>query len=230
MLIYFSIQYGEFYKHEYLKMPQMAPTQILKDDWDIALKLHDLSLDKTKLLKVRAMAMSAAADATSFHPSNAPGTFAYQQGTFGLRNEFVGGEWVVDRTDGVEGIRNDARKVKVVYANVDIAAEDFHEPKPRSAKGSGAERLCAGNGWFDTPSYYPPSANVAEKSGWAVYYLMVAPNGAAELSRPVIQGGTFKYYVERFYLSHGDDFDTQADQTFEANDIIDDFDPVVIRK
>jgi hypothetical protein len=40
-----------------------------------------------------------------------------------------------------------------------------------------------------------------------LYYLMVDHNGAAELTRPIVTGGTFIAAVERIYLSAGDDGD-----------------------
>jgi hypothetical protein len=57
------------------------------------------------LLRVRSVALAAAADATPFHPANAAGTLSYQHGTFSLRDEHVGeNEWVLSRPSGVEAI------------------------------------------------------------------------------------------------------------------------------
>jgi hypothetical protein len=82
-----------------------AETKIRREDWEIGPRLAELRTDKEKLLRVRSVALGAAADATLFHPANAAGTLSYQHGTFSLRNEHVGqNEWVSDRPNGVEAI------------------------------------------------------------------------------------------------------------------------------
>ena len=91
------------------------------------------------------VALVEAANATSYHCSNAAGTFSYQHSRWALRQEFVEGEWTLDRCDGVEAIWNEDRKIRVIFSNVDIACDDEQPPKPRSRKGAGAERACIGN-------------------------------------------------------------------------------------
>jgi hypothetical protein len=209
-------------------MPDLVPTRVLREDWEVLSRLEYLDLEKAKLLNARTIAVGAAADATPFFPANAPGTLSYHYGTFSLRNEFVGDVWTVDRTNGVETIKNEAKRIKVVFANVDIACNDNHEPKPRSSKGAGAERLCAGNDLFGGLPRYVRAPETED--GWTVFYLMVAPDGAAELSRPIVKGGTFKQYVERLYLSDGSDLDTEPTLSLDDDDIADDFDPQVARK
>jgi len=144
---------------------------------------------------VRSVAISASADATSFHPANAAGAFEYHYGTFAVRNEYVGKIWRLERPDGVEAIVNEALKVRVVFANVDIACNDDLKPKPRSRKGAGAERVCVGNLFGSLPEFAPRQAD-----GWATFYLMVDEGGAAELTRPVVKNNTFTAYIERNYL------------------------------
>ncbi|MGH6826100.1 hypothetical protein, partial [Methyloceanibacter sp.] len=162
-------------------------TKILRETWEVEPALAALQLDRGKLLNVRTTALGAAADATPFHPANAPGTLSYQYGTFALRYEHVGDAWQADRPNGVEAIKNDAIRVRIVFANVDVACNDEQEPKARSEKGAGAERLCAGNGLFeDLPRY--ASVDDGKDEGWVTYYLMVAPNGAVELTRATVEG------------------------------------------
>jgi hypothetical protein len=198
---------------------------VIREQWDVETRLAELSLgSSSRLLKVVSVAISAAANATPFHPANAAGTFAYQEGTYALRAEYVGDEWQLDRPDGVEAIRNDELKLKVVFANVDMACDDARLPKPRSRKGAGTERVCGGNLFGSLPEFVPQQA-----VGWATYYLMVDEKGAAELTRPVVQNGTFTSYVERICLS--EETDMFEDPTpLENDDVIDDFDPPVIRK
>ncbi|MCW2310279.1 hypothetical protein [Rhodobium gokarnense] len=203
--------------------------KILREEWEVDPRLAELHTDKEKLLRVRAIAIGAAADATPFHPANAAGTFSYQHGTFALRNEHDGKEgWESDRPNGVEAIKNEGTHARVVFANVDIACSDAHEPKPRSAKGAGAERLCAGND--DLFGGLPRFVDDGHASdGWITFYLMVAPNGAAELSRATVEHGQFKRFVERIYLSDGSDLD--AEPVLMDDDVAaDQFDPQVVRK
>src|SRR6266704_2583118 len=128
----------------------LSETKILREVWEVQPRLVALQTSLEKLLRVRAVAIGAAADATPFHPANAAGTFSYQHGTFALRSEHVGHDgWEAERPNGVEVIKNSAIKVRIVFANVDVACDDSHEPKARSEKGAGAERLCIGNGLFD---------------------------------------------------------------------------------
>jgi hypothetical protein len=208
-------------------MAGMAATRILREDWEVHPRLEALQLDRLKLLNVRSTAVGAAADATLFHPANAAGTFSYQHGTFALRNEYAGSNWVIDRPNGVEAIRNDSIRVKVVFANVDVACDDEHEPRPRSSKGAGSERLCAGNGLFGSLPRFVPAVT---EPGWTTYYLMVAPDGAVELSCATVKGGKFAKFIERIYLSDGSDLTSEPKLSLDDNDVANDFDPKVARK
>lgn len=207
-----------------------------------------------RLLRVSSVAISASADATPFHPANAAGTLAYQHGTFALRDEYCRRRgqdakyappngagprsgvsrratssvsepvWRLDRPDGVEVIVNDALKIRVIFANVDVACSDDTKPKPRSRKGAGAERVCVGNLFGTLPEFAP-----RQPDGWATFYLMVDDRGAVELTRPVVNHNTFTAYIERNYLSNGGDLDG-APLTLDYDDVADGFDPEVVRK
>lgn len=205
--------------------PSMITTKYLREQNDVDARLAELGVDRTVLLEVRDVAMTASANATAFHAANAGGTFAYQDGTWALRDRNVkpGGEWEVDRTHGIEAIVNKARFVKIAFANVDIACNDTQKPKPRSKKGAGGEKVF-GADLFD--GALPEYASVP-KDGMAAYYLMVDSKGACELTRPVVKGGTFTGYVERIYLSSGIEPD---DIVVVDNPPLTAFDPVVVRK
>jgi hypothetical protein len=56
---------------------------------------------------------------------------------------------------------------------------------------------------------------------------MLDATGAAELTRPIIQGRTFSAYVERIYLPNIED--TDGTDLTKDNDVVD-LDPVVARK
>ncbi len=205
----------------------MVETIVRRDPWDVAARIAELQLTVDGLLNVRAMAVGAAADATPFHPANAAGTFSYHHGTFGLRKEFVGKIWRVERPDGVEAIINEGLKVRVVFANVDVACDDDLKPRPRSRKGAGAERVCMGNLFGSLPEYAPAQP----RGGWTTFYLMVDQRGAAELTQPVVKNNTFTAWIERIYLSNGDDLDLAGRRLpLDNGDVADDFDPEVVRK
>jgi hypothetical protein len=203
----------------------MVETVVIRDPWDVDRRLAELHLTREGLLKVRSMAISAAADATDYHPANAAGTLAYQHGTFALRSEFVGEVWQLERLDGVETIRNDKTKVRVAFANVDVACSDSLKPKPRSRKGAGAERACQGNLFGNLPEYAP-----RQSTEWATYYVMTDEKGAAELTRPIVENNTFTAYVERIYLSDGSDMTLDPAVVDDDGDAAADFDPEVVRK
>jgi hypothetical protein len=205
----------------------MVEVIIRREAWDVAARLAELQLGSAdRLLKIRTAAIGASADATPFHPANAPGTLAYLHGTFALRKEYVGKDWRLDRQHGVEAIVNETIKVRVVFSNVDVACNDTERPKPRSKKGAGAERVCQGNLFEWLPEFVPQ-----QPDGWITFYLMVDPRGAVELTRPVVEHGTFTAWIERIYLSNGDDLDLEGERLpLNDDDVANDFDPEVVRK
>jgi hypothetical protein len=204
-------------------------TRVYRDDMDVNRRLAELRLAREKLLAVRRAAVAAAADATDYHPANGAGTLSYQHGTFALRREHVDKEWSVDRSNGVEAIRHDGIKVKVAFANVDVACSDVFEPKPRSGKGAGAERLCAGNDLFGgLPTYASSEPSSGDK--WTFFYLMVDPAGAVELTCATVKFGSFERFIERIFLSDGSDLKGEPEVSFDDGDGALNFDPAVNRK
>jgi hypothetical protein len=108
------------------------------------------------------------------------------------------------------------------FSNVDLACNDDHIPKPRSEKGAGAERAANGGLFGHLPHHAPEPTD-----DFALYYLMVDQDGAAELTRPVVNGGTFATAIERIYLSDGGDGDADL---LGTDDVASGFDPQVARK
>jgi hypothetical protein len=197
-------------------------TVVLREAWDVDLRLSQLKLNRKGLLIARDVAMQERANATAFHCSNAPGTFSYHHGTWSIRDQFVDKDWAVCRLDGIEGIRNESLKIKVAFSNVDLACDDNHIPKPRSEKGAGAERAASSSLFGHLPHYASEPTD-----DFALYYLMVDQDGAAELTRPVVNNGTFATAIERIYLSDGRD---DGAAVLGDGDIADDFDPQIARK
>lgn len=205
----------------------MIATKYVIHPSDVADRLAELGFDLATLLEVRDVAMTASGNATAFHAANAAGTFAYQDGTWALRDRFVKpeGEWEVDRAHGIEAIINKTRMVKAAFANVDVACSDAQKPKPRSKKGAGGEKVFGDDLFAGTLPDYAP----VPKDGIAAYYLMVDARGACELTRPVVKGGTFTAYVERIYLSSG--IGLGSDEiVLPDNPPASEFDPEVVRK
>jgi hypothetical protein len=206
-----------------MRMSRVTPS-IVREPWDVDRRLKELGLTRLGLDNVRRLALHERGTATPFHAANAAGTLAYQHGTWGLRNEFVGRHWTVDRELGVEAIRNDQRKVRVAFANVDLTCVDDHTPRPRTEKGSGAERITSSDLFDDLPhSVSVPVGNCA------FYYLMLGEDGGAELTWPVIRGGKFVATIERIYLANGGD-DEPETLSLDDGGIADGFDPQVARK
>ena len=184
-------------------------------------RLSELGLNRESLEKVAKVASGAKNDSTANDPANAPGTFSYIYGTRTLREEFVGEKWAIDQTESVEAIRNDELQIRVIFQNVDIACEADLTPRPRSRKGAGSERVCQGNMFPEFP--------MPEENGHATYYLMLAQDGAFELSQPIVRGGKFDEFVERIFIATADslDIDIADEQSTEA---VNDLDIDVTRK
>jgi len=174
------------------------------------------------------VALSERNNATGLHPSNAAGTFSYHHGVAAIRREYLGDDWEIDRSDGIEAIRSDTSGVKVSFCNVDEAC-GYDHPKPRSEKGAGAERASGTNlfehaGAGDLVRHAPKPVD-----GPALFYLMVDQQGRAELTRPVIARRTFVAAVERIFLIE----DVEEDDMIlplDTDDIADDFEPQIVRK
>ena len=84
-----------------------------------------------------------------------------------------------------------------------------------------------GNLFGSLPEYAPAQP----RDGWTTFYLMVDQRGAAELTQPVVKNNTFTAWIERIYLSNGDDLDLAGRRLpLDDGDVADDFDPEVVRK
>ncbi|UQI42493.1 hypothetical protein [Vreelandella venusta] len=205
---------------------QFHKPRVFKDEPSVNQRLNQLELSREKLLEVRTQAMSAAADATPFHPANAAGLFAYLQGVAALRRLFVGDEWRIERLDNMEFIRNDSLKIRVGFSNIKIASEDDSSPKARSPRGAAAERACSHT--FDMFDHLLPDASPTNDD-ITTYFFMMDSRGAAELSCPTVEFGNYYECYERIYISDGSDFDIDP-LLNEDGDTDNTFDPVVARR
>lgn len=206
-------------------MAGWVETKVLGEPWDVDRRIAEMELTKEGLVNAVQAARTASGNATALHPSNASGTFGYHEGIAALRQGYVGKEWVIDRKDGVETIRNDRKGLKIGFCNVGRACGE-KAPKPRSDKGAASERAC-GPMLFDPDElrYFVRDDAV----GFAFYYLMVDETGRAELTRPKISGKTFEGAVERIFLLPDADED---DTLLHLDDDVDveNFEPKIVRK
>jgi hypothetical protein len=211
-------------------------TDVLCEPVDVVQRLRACGLDRDKLIEVARRAVYASRDCTPNHPANAPGTFSYQYGTQALRDLFVGKDWAVDRTDSIESIWNEERRIRVAYQNVDMACDLNRLPKPKSIKGEGSERVCKGNQlalFADLPLFAR-----LPKAGDVTLYLMVSQDGLdvrVELSRPVIENKKFATFIERIFLLREGEWEDgllkSKSEGAAADDFAaDDFNVVVSRK
>lgn len=201
---------------------------IRRDPWDVEPILKKMNMTAVGICRVRDVALTERANATAFHPVNAPGTFAYHHGVCALRTEFVGKHWKVECPGGVEAIIAIDLTVRVAFANVDLCCDECHDPLPFSGKGSGVERLCQGNLFGDAlPTYTKQHAS----NSIPLYYLMVDPEGRVELSRPTIEGKSFGPCVERNFISNSCDDYNGAKRIIDPNsDSPVDLTPTITRK
>jgi hypothetical protein len=208
-------------------------TDVLYEPEDVVRRLRACGLDRDKLIEVARRAIYASRDCTPNHPANAPGTFSYQYGTQALRDLFVGEDWALDRTDSIESIWNETRRIRVAYQNVDVACDPNRAPKPKSIKGEGSERACKGNqlalfAFSDLPLFAR-----LPKAGDVTLYLMVSQDGSdvrVELSRPVIENKKFAAFIERIFLLREGEWEDGLIKLKSDADVADDFDVVVSRK
>lgn len=179
--------------------------QIVWEKEDAEAKLKSMDMDSQRLVRVAAVAIGQANNVTGNFALNAWGTFAHHYGLAELRNQFAGPDWKIDRSEGIESIVNEGKMLKVTFQNVDVAMGKS-DPKPRSPKGAGAERACEGNlGLFpDAPIFVPALPTVHDR--YALWSLMVDEAGNLELSRPVVEGGTFKICRERILIADAEDW------------------------
>lgn len=207
-------------------------TALTENPVDAARRLADFRLTVSQILAIRDSARAAADDASPLMPMNAPGTLAYIHGVAALRGQILDGEWVIDRTLGIEAIINHELGIRIGYQNVDRACDAVFKPMPRSAKGPASERLCS----FPLFDYYGmaldsdkdrlPSDDMKDPHGdqVATYFVMVGEDGSVELSCPIITNQRYADFRERIFIDQPDgdwagqiEPDVEPVEDFEVN-------------
>ena len=199
---------------------------IVEEGIHAARRIADLGFGEwDSLLKVRDVACAKAAEGASpFFPLNGAGTLAFRYGTreLGAYLDTLG--WVTHNAFGASGMRHPSTARLAYYQNVDVACDLARDPRPRTRKGTGAERRDQGVLWEDLPTAFPN-----QRAGSEVWYLMVAEDGAVELTRAVVRDGQFEQPFERIFVAGGGELDVVR-QTGELPDDAVDFDVPVFRR
>lgn len=206
-----------------------AVTRIYIDDIDVDRRLAELGMSRQDIVDIRDVAASMHATGSSpLFPANGAGQLAYQYGTRELRATFLKRGWVIDQSYGTNGVRHPDRKIIVLYQNVDVACRLSDLPQARSRKGAGSERLSQGSA-FDLIEEVVPSTHSGEGLDVEVWYVMVAQDGAVEVTLALIKGGEFSEFIERIFVHDGSDFDALEEDGSSDDDAID-FDIKISRK
>lgn len=179
-------------------MPAFNPV-IVSGGHDVTSRLADFELTIDQILSIGHVARSRHDDASPLMPINAPGSLAYIYGVDEMRNQIIDGDWVSDREMRVEAVVNRRLGMRIAYQNVDKACSLHWSPKPRSAKGTGSENLCAPT-LFEHAGVEPGPLTNVRKDVLKTYYIMVAEDGGIELSRPIIENKTFGRFHERIFV------------------------------
>ena len=198
---------------------------------EINRKLSAFNVTIKELQDVALQAVSARNEATSLHPSNAPGTYSYMAGVATLRKIFLGkGGWKISRHKGVEAVVNADLGTVILFQNVDSACGK-HDPNPITGKGEGVTEL------VDNPSgllwdyMAEEDQNLENRHVWFLCVSFRQDEVRAELSRPrAIKNGNFGTFAERIFIIQDSDWppiNENSDEDFENNE---DFEISVTKK
>lgn len=188
----------------------MTATIIYVNDWDRSKRLRELVLAlpdhedaRWGLLEAVRAAVAGRAGATDNDSRSAPGYNAWNSPVRRLREVYRGAnDWEKFEEDGVEGIVNHKRKLKVIPVSTDEGTCDpTCSPRNRTPKGPATGKVVDLNSQM---SLFSPEALAAQRDGYQVWELCTFDNGndvRAELSCPVdFSGAHFLKFSERIFL------------------------------
>lgn len=202
----------------------MAPStkRILRtNEDDVSFRLNEhFGATRDELVHIVQMAVGARRNSTVDDPATAPGMLSYIYGTRGLRNIFRPKEWMSLREKGIESVFSEKRNIRLVFQNVDLAADPCYVPQAISKKNTASKELinAAQGDLFTLPSAKPSPLETEPSEVW---YLCVSCDDVAgiraELSRPVpIQNEQFVDFHERiFIVQKGDLEDIRVDKDLD---------------
>lgn len=174
-------------------------------------RLTELGLSLRGLLEVIAKTIAEQNRITANHPRGALGYLTYAEANRFLRDIFVTGDglWKKDETHHLEGICSSDGKIRVLFQNVHKACDSHIDPKAISEKKSGSVTVCQGNRFeleqlklnLNDPNFVQTLKPAPESQ--QVYFLMMDLDGSTELSKPVISDGKFSDFLERIFITKG---------------------------
>jgi len=175
----------------------MLDSKLFKDAEEVKSRLSDFGVSTDDLMKIVHAAAGGRNSSVSNDPKAAGGYFAYIYGTRALRDVFLPLGWKRDRHDNIESVINQADGVKIIFQNVDNAADPLRTPKALSGKGAAAARIID----FSQPTLtnfsetFPKDDGKEQNINTSVWFFCVSVDGGnvrAELSRPYsLEGGQF---------------------------------------
>jgi len=202
--------------------------RIIKEDSDVNSRLAQFDATKNELHKIVHAVVAARNDAVFSDPINAAGMLGYIYGTRTLREIFMAKGWQIDRAENIESVCSPDKSIKIIYQNVDSAANPFRDPKAISGKGPAAARMLSLATPYLFPEWEKERKSLINSSVWFFCVSVDEDDVRAELSCPIsIEGGQFGPFFERIFivesgewgtinLSKGDLTDLE-DQDFEVN-------------
>ena len=209
-------------------MPHYS-TKLYINPIDVNRRLAELAMFEEDILAIRNIACSMNATGSSLmFPPNGAGLLAYLYGTRELRATFLSRGWEIDQSFGTSGVRHPGKNLLAMYQNVDVACSKLDLPRPRTKKGAGSERLSQMTAFAGMEDEVGTTYNGAVLNT-ASWHVMVAEDGAVEVSRAIIRNGEFSQFIERIFVHDGRGLD-MFNKANDSNDDAIDFDVVVSRK
>ena len=210
----------------------MKQTTVYENPYEISGKLSEFKVTIKELQEVARAAIFARNEATSLHPSNAPGTYSYMAGVAALRMIFIGKDgWEIYRCKGVEGIVNRELGTLILFQNVDFAC-GRHDPTPITEKGEGVIQLVDNPSDFLWDHMTEEDRNLENRHVWFFCVSSREDEAKAELSRPrAIKNGNFGTLAERIFVIQDRDWSpTPTNNTNENFDDDEDLEVSVTKK
>ncbi|MBM3097573.1 hypothetical protein JRX38_05995 [Gluconobacter cerinus] len=194
---------------------------IRTDEEDVIARLAGhFGVTRDELIHVVKMAVGARRDSTADDPATAPGTLSYIFGTRATRIIFRAKQWERLRENGIESVFNKTSNIRIIFQNVDLAADLQYTPKAISKKRTASKELING---AQGDLFVPPSVDAfpSKEDPGEVWYLCVSCDELAgiraELSRPApLENEQFVDFHERiFIVKKGDLEDVQLDKDLD---------------
>lgn len=214
----------------------MIIAKLHTEEWEVDKRLAAFGVSKEELIDVVRSTLAERQSAVDVDVLNAPGMLSYIHGTRHLRFLLLSKGYRIHREKNVEACWNEETGIKVVFQNVDQAANRLKGPRAISGKRSGsAQAIESAQGTLFSENEAPEaiSSTEVDRLHSAVWYLCVSfeeDSVRAELSLPAgVKNGNFVGFLERIFLIEGGDWASISFDEFEADDVVD-MEPRITRK